>query len=78
MTRNFIWGSTDSQRSAHLLKWSSLCQPKRCGGHGVKDLAVDMGLKWELGDGRQTRLALMVNGTGHSLINYYLRTSCSK
>ncbi|KAI9088923.1 hypothetical protein K1719_029202 [Acacia pycnantha] len=29
--------STENQRGTHLVKWDSLCQPKRCGGCRLKD-----------------------------------------
>ncbi|XP_061347113.1 uncharacterized protein LOC133292688, partial [Gastrolobium bilobum] len=35
-TRNFIWGSTDSQRKSHLVNWNILCSSKDYGGMGLR------------------------------------------
>lgn len=39
MIRNFVWGSVDGQKSIHLLRWKTLCQPKSRGGSGLKNLS---------------------------------------
>ncbi|XP_028804491.1 uncharacterized protein LOC114759480 [Neltuma alba] len=38
LTRKFIWGDTASRRSTRLVKWETMCQPKMCGGCGLKDI----------------------------------------
>ncbi|KAK7245383.1 hypothetical protein RIF29_40223 [Crotalaria pallida] len=34
--RDFVWGSSQQQRKAHLLSWDNLCLPKTLGGLGFK------------------------------------------
>lgn len=36
--RNFLWGSTQTRRRIHLLKWSMVTKPKDEGGLGIQDL----------------------------------------
>ncbi|PNX95563.1 ribonuclease H, partial [Trifolium pratense] len=38
MICNFWWGSTTDQRKMHWLKWSKVCNQKRNGGLGFRDL----------------------------------------
>ncbi|GMI73525.1 hypothetical protein HRI_001021800 [Hibiscus trionum] len=37
---NFLWGSSESRKAIHWLKWSGLCQPINCGGLGIRDLRI--------------------------------------
>ncbi|GKV40167.1 hypothetical protein SLEP1_g47835 [Rubroshorea leprosula] len=36
ISRDFIWGSTDEKKKAHLVSWERITQPKRNGGIGIK------------------------------------------
>ncbi|KAJ1443251.1 Reverse transcriptase zinc-binding domain [Sesbania bispinosa] len=38
--RNFIWGSSTSQRNCHLIAWDKVCKPKQKGGLGFRSLRV--------------------------------------
>ncbi|CAN1126735.1 Putative ribonuclease H protein At1g65750, partial [Linum perenne] len=49
--RSFIWGSYHGERKLHLLNWDTVCQPKDCGGLGIRsakemNLAFLMKLTW--------------------------------
>ncbi|CAN1170063.1 Putative ribonuclease H protein At1g65750 [Linum perenne] len=51
--RNFIWGSFNGDRKLHLLSWEKVCQPKNCGGLGLRsakemNLAFLIKLTWGL------------------------------
>ncbi|XP_061375671.1 uncharacterized protein LOC133317799 [Gastrolobium bilobum] len=37
ITRNFIWGSSQSQGKVHLVSWNRVCRPKKDGGLGFRD-----------------------------------------
>ncbi|CAN1786706.1 Putative ribonuclease H protein At1g65750 [Linum perenne] len=34
--RNFVWGTTDETRKAHLISWEAICIPKSKGGLGLR------------------------------------------
>lgn len=34
--RNFVWGDSQEGKKIHMVSWSNLCQPKRCGGLGIR------------------------------------------
>ncbi|GLT58567.1 hypothetical protein SLA2020_314490 [Shorea laevis] len=36
ISRNFLWGSVDSQRKIHLVDWNTICKPKAHGGLGFR------------------------------------------
>ncbi|XP_074313994.1 putative mitochondrial protein AtMg00310 [Silene latifolia] len=36
----FWWGSTDTHRKIHWMRWDKLCEPKEMGGMGFRDLRV--------------------------------------
>ncbi|CAN1195923.1 Putative ribonuclease H protein At1g65750 [Linum perenne] len=38
--RNFIWGSSETERKTHLVSWERICQPKENGGLGLKSARV--------------------------------------
>lgn len=38
--RNFVWGSSDSNRKFHMISWEKICQPKEQGGLGFRNLKV--------------------------------------
>ncbi|CAN1177039.1 Putative ribonuclease H protein At1g65750 [Linum perenne] len=49
--RSFIWGSLNGERKMHLMNWEKVCQPKECGGLGLRsakemNLAFLMKLTW--------------------------------
>ncbi|CAN1163535.1 Putative ribonuclease H protein At1g65750 [Linum perenne] len=51
--RDFIWGSFNGERKMHLISWEKLCQPKSCGGLGIRsakemNLSFLMKLTWGL------------------------------
>lgn len=33
---NFVWGDSQEGRKTHMISWNNSCQPKRCGGLGVR------------------------------------------
>lgn len=35
---NFLWQSSPSKKGIHLLAWEKVCQPKGCGGLGIRNL----------------------------------------
>jgi len=38
--REFLWGGVEGGRKINWVKWSVVCQPKECGGLGVKDVCL--------------------------------------
>lgn len=38
LTRQFIWDSSNGTRKISLVDWSSICQPRSCGGFGFRHL----------------------------------------
>ncbi|XP_016168765.1 uncharacterized protein LOC107611342 [Arachis ipaensis] len=34
--RNFLWGNTEQTKKIHLLSWKRVCEPKSCGGLGIR------------------------------------------
>lgn len=34
--RMCVWGKEEGKRGVHLLKWETLCKPKRCEGEGLR------------------------------------------
>ena len=40
LVKKFWWGQRGERRKIHWVKWESLCQPKKEGGMGFKDLAL--------------------------------------
>ncbi|CAN1788712.1 Putative ribonuclease H protein At1g65750 [Linum perenne] len=34
--RNFVWGSTDTEKKTHLISWETICLPKSEGGLGIR------------------------------------------
>ncbi|KAJ4843273.1 hypothetical protein Tsubulata_009883 [Turnera subulata] len=51
--RKFIWGDKDDGRKVHLINWKTVCQPRGCGGVGLKKMgamnqAFLMKLCWNL------------------------------
>ena len=40
LVKKFCWGQRGERRKIHWVKWESLCQPKKEGGMGFKDLAL--------------------------------------
>ncbi|EOY20770.1 Ribonuclease H protein [Theobroma cacao] len=53
LCRNFLWGSDESHRKIHLIKWEQLCRPKDEGGMGIRKLklmneAFLLKLLWQL------------------------------
>ncbi|CAN1826853.1 Putative ribonuclease H protein At1g65750 [Linum perenne] len=34
--RNFVWGTTEETRKAHLISWEAICTPKSKGGLGLR------------------------------------------
>lgn len=36
ISRNFLWGSTEEQRTPHLIAWTKVCTPKQDGGFGIR------------------------------------------
>ncbi|MBA0841108.1 hypothetical protein Goarm_003622 [Gossypium armourianum] len=38
LVKQFIWGSSDNRKKMSLVGWDSICQPKRCGGLGLRRL----------------------------------------
>lgn len=36
ISRNFLWGSTEEQRTPHLIAWTKVCTPKQDGGLGIR------------------------------------------
>jgi hypothetical protein len=43
--REFLWGEIGGRRKISWVKWEVVCQSKRCGGLGVKDIrAVNINL----------------------------------
>src|SRR3954467_3768615 len=35
--RKFYWNSADNKRKYQMLKWKTMCQPKKVGGLGIMD-----------------------------------------
>lgn len=40
LCRNFIWGSSQSERKVHLISWNKICQPTAAGGLGLRNLRL--------------------------------------
>lgn len=38
--RNFIWGSSDTQRKCHRISWEKICKPKDQGGLGFRNMRL--------------------------------------
>ena len=38
--RHFIWSGTAGKKKMSLVKWDHICQPKLCGGLGLKNLSL--------------------------------------
>ncbi|KAF7841372.1 ribonuclease H [Senna tora] len=38
LNRDFIWGSSSTQRKTHLVAWENVCKPKGSGGLGVRHM----------------------------------------
>lgn len=38
--RNFIWGSSETQRKWYLISWEKICKPKDQGGMGFRNLRI--------------------------------------
>ncbi|KAA3477068.1 endonuclease/exonuclease/phosphatase family protein [Gossypium australe] len=38
LVRRFIWGTSDGKKKMSLVGWDSICQPKWCGGLGMRQL----------------------------------------
>lgn len=38
LVRRFIWGTSDGKKKISLVGWDSICQPKWCGGLGMRQL----------------------------------------
>nr|XP_011457336.1 PREDICTED: uncharacterized protein LOC105349397 [Fragaria vesca subsp. vesca] len=36
LNMNFLWGHTEEKKKIHLVKWDTVCKPKRYGGLGLK------------------------------------------
>ncbi|CAL2226100.1 unnamed protein product [Prunus armeniaca] len=36
LNRDFLWGYTGDKTKLHLVNWDTVCQPKSCGGLGIK------------------------------------------
>lgn len=50
--KHFIWSGNAEQRKLNLIRWDTLCQPKSCGGLGLKDLShMNMALLMKIGWG---------------------------
>ena len=37
LQRDFLWGSNDTQRKTHLVRWERVCKPKDQGGLGIRN-----------------------------------------
>ena len=51
--KRFIWSGSNENRKMSLIDWDKVCQPKTCGGLGLKNLrmmnkALMMKLAWGL------------------------------
>lgn len=38
LVKQFIWGSSERQKKMSLVGWDSICQPRGCGGLGLRKL----------------------------------------
>lgn len=38
LNRDLLWGSNDEHKKVHLVKWDSVCSPKKNGGLGIKNM----------------------------------------
>ncbi|VVA40654.1 PREDICTED: reverse mRNAase, partial [Prunus dulcis] len=39
-SKSFLWGSSENHHKTHLVKWDTVCLPKRLGGLGIKKAAL--------------------------------------
>ncbi|KAK2650981.1 hypothetical protein Ddye_018470 [Dipteronia dyeriana] len=40
INRNFLWGSSDAKKKIHLVKWDTVCLPKKLGGLGINKMKL--------------------------------------
>lgn len=53
ISRNFLWGSTETKKKVHLISWKKITRPKKEGGLGIqaakeKNIALLAKLNWRL------------------------------
>jgi hypothetical protein len=70
--REFLWGGKGGRKKINWVKWEVVCQPKRCGGLGVRDIVnISLLAKWRwrlLSDDNSLRKEVIKGKYGGSVV----------
>lgn len=40
LMRKFLWNGSDDKGKFHLVAWKKICQPKKAGGPGIRQISI--------------------------------------